>query len=143
MIELVETRCAVLARTGPNEVEIRFRPGIVLDRSGIAEVIGERKRMCGTSPIGLLLIVPSDTELDIAVINTDHLKVNQATDHVVGFAVVAGSSVSETLLRLYKAYYPPEFSAEVFTDEEEARTWLRARSASSLEAAKAQPPSRP
>jgi hypothetical protein len=132
MIELVETRCAVLARTGSNEVEIRFRPGIVLDRSGIAEVIGERKRMCGGSPVGLLLIVPPDTELDVAVIGTDHLKVNQATEHVLGFAVVAGSAVSETLLRLYKAYYPPDFSAEVFTDEEEARTWLQKRIATAM-----------
>jgi hypothetical protein len=136
MIELVETRCAVLARTGPNEVEVRFRPGIVLGRSGIAEVIGERKRMCGDTSVGLLLIVPADTELDVAVIGTDHLKVNRASDHVLGFAVVAGSAISETLLRLYKAYYPPEFSAEVFTDEGEARTWLRKRVATALAALK-------
>ena len=98
----------------------------------VAEVIGERKRMCAGSPVGLLLIVPPDTELDMAIISTDHLKVNQATDNVLGFAVVASSVVSEILLRLYKAYYPTLFQAEVFTDETEARTWLRQRIAESI-----------
>ncbi|MBP6392561.1 MAG: hypothetical protein KA175_14440 [Flavobacteriales bacterium] len=103
-----------------------------MTKTGIAEVIGERKRMCAGSPVGLLLIVPPDTELDMAIISTDHLKVNQATDNVLGFAVVASSVVSEILLRLYKAYYPTLFQAEVFTDETEARTWLRQRIAESI-----------
>lgn len=95
-------------------------------------MIGERKRMCAGSPVGLLLIVPPDTELDMAIISTDHLKVNRATNNVLGFAVVASSVVSEILLRLYKAYYPTLFQAEVFTDETEARTWLRQRIAESI-----------
>ena len=136
MTEQVRTRSATLTRTGANEVEIRFTPG-TLDKAGIAEVIGERKRMHGDTPVGLLLIVPDDVELDVAVISTDHLKVNQAMDHILGFAVVAGSVVAEALLRLYKAYYPTAFAAEVFTDEVEARTWLRARVTNALQSLKA------
>ncbi len=133
MTEHVETNQATLQWLGPNEIEIRFASGITLDRAGIAEVIAARKRMQGDKAVGLLLIVPADTELDMSVINTDHLRVNQATDHVLGFAVVARSAVSEVLLRLYKAYYPTIFEAEVFADEEEARMWLNKQVAQALE----------
>ncbi len=135
MLEQVRTRCATITRTSPHEVEIIFSAAGTLDKSGIAEVIQERKRLCPSDPIGLLLIVPADVELDVAIINTDHQRANQATDNVLALAVVAGNAISETLLRLYKAYYPPTFRAEVFTDEEKARTWLRERVAAALEEA--------
>ncbi|HRH39465.1 MAG TPA: STAS/SEC14 domain-containing protein [Flavobacteriales bacterium] len=133
MTEPVHTRWAEISWLSPNEIEIRFTSGILLDRAAIAEVIAARKHMQGEKPVGLLLIVPNDTELDMSVIGMDHLKVHQATDHVVGFAVVANSGISEVLLRLYKAYYPTVFEAEVFTQETEARTWLSKQVARALE----------
>lgn len=134
MSEETRTRCATLKWLGPNMLEIRFEPGIVLDRSGVGEVIQERKRICGATPAGLLLIVPHDTDLDLSVINTDHLRAHDATDRVLAFAVVAGSMMAEALLRLYKAYYPTPFQAEVFTDEVTARAWLGQRVAEALKA---------
>jgi hypothetical protein len=134
MNEQVGIRSAIISKIGEHEVEVRFRPNIVLDGKGIAEVIAERKRICGDVPIGLLLIVPFETELDVAIISSDHQKENQATENILGLAVVAGSVVSEALLRLYKAYYPTKFAAEVFTNEQEARTWLQARIADAIAA---------
>lgn len=134
MTQTSRTPYAELTRTSQDILEIRFTPGTVLNTSGIATVIGERKRLCEDRPTGLLLIVPSDVELDIGIIDTDHLKVNHATDRVLGFAVVAGSVMAETLLRLYKAYYPTPFQADVFTDEAEARAWLGERVAEALKA---------
>lgn len=128
----VRTRCATLTWLAENLLEIRFASGITLDRSGVAEVIQERKRICGNTLVGLLLIVPQDTDLDLSVINTDHLRAHDATERVLGFAVVAGSMMAEALLRLHKAYYPTPFPAEVFTDEATARVWLRARVAEGL-----------
>src|SRR4029450_10611679 len=113
MEEQIETPYATITRLGPNEIELRFASGIVLDKTSIAEVIRERKRMSAGRPIGLLLIVPTDTDLDMAMISTDHLKVNQAADDILGFAVVARSAISEMLLRLYKAYYPTSFVSSV------------------------------
>lgn len=132
--EETRTRCAVLKWLAPNMLEIRFASGILLDKSGVGEVIQERKRMCGTTPTGLLLIVPHDTDLDLSVINTDHLRAHDATDRVLAFAVVAGSMMAEALLRLYKAYYPTPFPAEVFNEEAAARTWLGERVAEALKA---------
>jgi hypothetical protein len=132
-MEHVQTNSATLTWLRPNEIEVRFDPGIVLDREGIAEAIAARKRMQNGIPIGLLLIVPPDTELDAAIINTDHQRENQAIDKVLGFAVVAHNAVSEVLLRLYKAYYPMPFETEVFSSEDEARRWLGERVARSLE----------
>ena len=110
MAEHVHTRWATLSWPNPNTIELRFTSGILLDMTAIAEVIGARKRMQGDTPVGLLLIVPAETELDMAIIGTDHLRVHQATDNVLGFAV-----------------------AEVFTDEEEARAWLDHQVARTLE----------
>jgi hypothetical protein len=133
MTENVHTRWATLSWLGPNAIELRFASAILLDMAAIAEMIADRKRIQGHTPVGLLLIVPEDTELDMSIIGTDHLRVHQATDNVLGFAVVARSSVSEVLLRLYKAYYPTTFETEVFTAEEEARTWLSDQVARTLE----------
>ena len=117
MTEQVHTRWATLSWLCPNTIEVRFTSGVRLDMSAIAEVITARKRMQGDTPVGLLLIIPSETELDVAIIGTDHLRVHQATDNVLAFAVVARSAVSEVLLRLYKAYYPTLSRAAVFTGE--------------------------
>ena len=133
MTETIETIHATLSRTGPHEIEIRFAPG-TLDKQGIAEVIVARKQLAGDAPVGLLLIIPPDTELDVAMIATDHQKIHAAEEQILGLAAVAGSGIAETLLRLYKAYYPKPFRAEVFTDEGEARTWLRACIGKALEA---------
>lgn len=134
MTDTITTPYAAIHRTGPHEVEIHFTAGITLNSRSVAEVIRERIRMCAGQPTGLLLIIPPDTELDMSVMNTDNLKTNHATDQVLAFAVVAGNATAETLLRLYKAYYPSPFDAEVFTDEEVARAWLRRRIAKALEA---------
>lgn len=123
----VQTQQATITRISPNEVEVRFVDGIVVDKAGIAEIMQERKRMCGDTSVGLLLIVPGDTELDVAIINTDHYRANQSGEHVIALAVVAGSIMSETLIGLYRAYYPTTFRSEVFMKEEEARSWLRQR----------------
>ncbi|MBL7963635.1 MAG: hypothetical protein JNM31_07295 [Flavobacteriales bacterium] len=132
MSEPVQTRWATLSWLGPNEIKIDFTPGIMLDAAAIAEVIGARKRMQGDRSVGLMLIVPAETELDLAIVGMDHLKVNQATDNLVGFAVVARSSIAEVLLRLNKAYFPTPFAAEIFTCDQEARKWLGEQVAQAL-----------
>lgn len=132
MTEFPSARWASLTWLDPNTIEIRFTSGILLDRAAIAEVIMARKLMQGDKSVGLLLIVPEETELDVAIIGTDHLKVHQATDNVLGFAVVARNTIAEVLLRLYKAYYPTTFEAQVFSDEQEARTWLSKQVARAL-----------
>ena len=133
MAEQAHTRWGALTRCRTNTIELRFTSGIRLDNAALAEVITARKQMQGDTPVGLLLIIPSETELDLSIIGTDHLRTHQATDNVLAFAVVARSAVSEVLLRLYKAYYPTLFRAEVFTDEAEAGAWLREQTAHSLE----------
>lgn len=130
----IHTPYARIQHLAPHEVEIRFTAGVTLDKAAIAEVIRARVDLCAGRPTGLLLLVPSDTDLDMSVLNTDNLKVNNATDRILGFAVVAGSAISEALLRLYKAYFPTPFEAEVFTDELEARAWLHRRVAEGLSA---------
>lgn len=71
---------------------IRSTSGIPV-KPRIADVIGEDEPMVAGIPVRLRLLVPPDTELDMAIISTQHVEVNQATDIALSCAVVAGGTV--------------------------------------------------
>jgi hypothetical protein len=124
MQQLVETRLAIIALATPNLVEVRFRSGITIDSPGIAEIMVERQRLGGENDVGIIVVIPPDADVDVAVINVDHYKVNRSDRHVLGMAVVVGNMLAETLLSLYNAYYPPQFPFQIFTAEAAGRAWM-------------------
>jgi hypothetical protein len=124
MQQLVETRLAIIALATPHQVDVRFRSGIIIDSAGIAEIMIERQRLGGDNDVGILVVIPTDADIDVGVINVDHYKVNRSTRHVIGMAMVVGNMLAETLISLYNAYYPPEFPFKVFTSEAAAREWM-------------------
>jgi hypothetical protein len=124
MQQLVETRLAIIALASPHQVEVRFRSGITIDSPGIAEIMIERQRLGGDNDVGILVVIPADADVDVAVINIDHYKVNRSARHVISMAMVVGNMLAETLLSLYNAYYPPQFPLKIFNSEAEARDWM-------------------
>jgi hypothetical protein len=124
MQQLVETRLAIIALASPHQVDVRFRSGITIDTPGIAEIMIERQRLGGENDVGIVVVIPPDADVDVAVINVDHYKVNRSSRHIIGMAIVVGNMLAETLVSLYNAYYPPQFPLKIFSSETAARAWM-------------------
>jgi hypothetical protein len=73
----------------------------------------------------ILMVIPTDAQIDLTVMATDHFKVNDGVDGVRSMATVARSSVNEMLSSLFFAYFPQGFPARVFTEETEAEEWIK------------------
>lgn len=123
-MSLSETSIASIERTSPSRVEIRFKPEVYIDTKGFAEVFQERIRLCGTDHVHILMVIPTDAEIDPTLMATDHFKANGGVEGVQAIASVSGSSVNEMLTSLYFAYFPQAFPARVFNTEQEAGDWL-------------------
>jgi hypothetical protein len=124
MTDRIETSLAVLERVSPRRVEILFKPSVLIDVAGLAAIFEQRKRMQGDEAVGLLVVIPSDAELDIAVLGTDQFARNDGAEGLIAMATVAGSGINEMLTNLFFAYFPQGFPQRVFTDLSEARAWL-------------------
>lgn len=120
------TPLADLTRVSPEQVEVRFKPAAFINAAGIAAIMQERVKLCGTDPITILMVLPPDAEIDLAVMAADHYKANKSTDGLKAMAIVAESSMSELLVKLYFAYFPQGFPISIFLQEDEAKAWLDA-----------------
>lgn len=56
---------------------------------------------------------------------TDHYKHRPVVDCTRFLAISAGSAMHERMASLYFAYFPQNFRTAIFTDEQEARNWLK------------------
>ncbi|MCC7501313.1 MAG: STAS/SEC14 domain-containing protein [Flavobacteriales bacterium] len=120
------TPLADLTHVSPGRVEVRFKPAVFINAAGIAAIMQERVKLCGVAPIAIMLVLPPDAELDLAVMSADHYKANRSTDGLKAVAIVAESSMSELLVKLYFAYFPQGFPTRIFLQEDEAKAWLDA-----------------
>lgn len=105
-------------------LEIRLDPGARIDVPFIAAIMRERRRLCGTADLCVLVVVPRDAELDMAVIDVDHYRVNESSEGLKAVAIFSEALTLGTMARLYAAYHPPLFLLEVFSRELDARVWL-------------------
>ncbi len=121
---MVETPLAHLQRLTPRLVEIRFKPSVTIDVAGLATIFEARKRMQGADAVSLLVVIPPDAEMEIAVLGTDQFARNDGAEGLIAMATVAQSSMNEMLTKLFFAYFPQGFPSQVFTDLAEARAWL-------------------
>lgn len=119
-----ETEHARFLRTTHDLLEIRLKPGLRIDVDGIAGIMRERVRLCGADTMCVLVLVPPDAELEIAVIGMDHYRANESADGLRAVAIVSETLMMETMARLYAAYFPQMFSFEVFNREADARAWM-------------------
>ncbi len=115
---------ASFERVTADMLEIRLKSGLRIDKDCIAGIMRERRRLCGTEIVCLLVLVPDDAELDIAVLGMDHYQANESSDGIRALAICSETLMLETMARLYAAYFPPLFRMEVFNKETDARTWL-------------------
>ncbi len=124
MANSTETDHALFLRSAHDLLEIRLKPALRIDVDCVAGIMHERMRMFGQAPLCVLVVVPPDAQLDIAVMGMDHYRANESCDGLRSVALVSGSLMTETMARLYAAYFPPMFRLEVFNKETDAREWL-------------------
>lgn len=126
MNELIETRQATIERTHDQLIEVRYKPGITIDPTGLSEVLSERERLCGGgSGQAVLAVIPPDADFQMALMTSDHYKGRPVTDCTRFLAVAASSTMHERMASLYFAYFPQHFRTAIFADESEARAWLK------------------
>ena len=126
MNELIETRQATIERTADNVLEVRYKPGQTLDPAGIGDVLHERERLCGGQKgQAVLAVIPPDADFQMLLMTRDHYKDRPVVDCTRFLAIAASSVMHERMASLYFAYFPQNFPTAVFTDEEEARVWLK------------------
>lgn len=121
------TAIADIHRVAERHLEVHVRECVRIDGTGIAQVMQERQRLCGDERVVVMLTLPPELDLDLGIMNVDHYKVNDAMDGIIAMAVLAEGTMSETMARLYIAFFPPVFPLQVFTTREEAERWLSER----------------
>lgn len=129
MNELIETRQATIERTPDNVLEVRYKPGQTLDPAGLSEVLRERERLCqgqgGQGGQAVLAVIPPDADFQMLIMTSDHYKDRPVVDCTRFLAIAATSVMHERMASLYFAYFPQNFRTGIFSDEAEARVWLK------------------
>lgn len=122
--QLIETRAAVLERTGERMVEVRFKPDVKLDAAGIGEVVLAKQALCATAESDILVVLPPDLDFELNVLSIDHHAVNGGCGLSKRLALAASSTFNERLAGIYFRYHPRAEETAVFVDEAHARAWL-------------------
>ena len=126
MNELIETRQATIERTADNVLEVRYKPGQTLDPAGLGDVLAERERLCkGQGGQAVLAVIPPDADFQMLLMTHDHYKGRPVVDCTRFLAIAATSVMHERMASLYFAYFPQNFRTGIFSDEAEAREWLK------------------
>jgi hypothetical protein len=129
---MINTGMATLERVSDELVEVRFKPGVRVDREGLGEVVRAKHTLCDQAPADILLVMPPEVDLDLKVLSMDHRADNGGCGEAGRLAFAAGSTFNEQLARIYFRYHPRTNETAVFLSEEEARVWLAKVPAPSL-----------
>ncbi|MBK9175251.1 MAG: hypothetical protein IPM46_02710 [Flavobacteriales bacterium] len=119
-----DTTIATLHRLEPDYLEVRYKPGCVLNTSGVTEVAHARRELMGERPYGMLSIIPEDADFDTSAMSVDHLAKDRAEGHLLAIAVVTRANMIEMVIKLYFSYYPWLNRIHVTEDERGARAWM-------------------
>ncbi|MBV6404889.1 MAG: hypothetical protein IT228_14620 [Flavobacteriales bacterium] len=120
--ETIEVRLAVLQLRADGIVEIRFKPGLTTDVAGVQEVVTARRRICGSGPRRVMVVLAPDVDFELGTTTTDTAPM--VADRTVAEATVATTALNEKLARMYYDYIRHPFPTSVHTSEAEAVAWL-------------------
>ncbi len=121
---VIITRLAEMRMVAPGFLEQRFHHEAKLDLAGFMENKQARFELIGDEPYLMLSVMPPDVDFEVRITTSDHFAPERGKDPLMALAVVAQDNVAEMVTKLYFSYFPQLFRIRIFTDEEEARTWL-------------------
>lgn len=120
-----DTPLAIVERTGPDLIEVRFKPGVVLSIAGIGALLDARERMAGEGASRVLILFPAvEMDFDMAMITTDNYSGRPVGAYSKAVAWVTQNQRNDRFTRLYFAYFPSPVPSAIFDTEAEARAWL-------------------
>ena len=118
------TRLAALERMSNDFLMVRLKEGVTIDRPGIREIVDAGRAMPLRQPLPVVVTIPEDTDLDLAVMRMDHAVQECPCDHLGMLAIASESTLMHSLAKLYFAYFPQDFPVGVFSTVQEAMTWV-------------------
>ncbi len=121
----IDTDLALLRRSGPDLLEVHFKPDVVMTSAGIQRIIELRRNLTPAQQPGRVLIVlPKEPDFNVEMITTDQYKNHPVQDFTRAVAWVVHNDLGDRITQLYFAYFPSPVPTKVFRTEEEARAWL-------------------
>jgi hypothetical protein len=124
-MELIHTTpLAVLDRSDPDLLVVRFNTDAPLEEKGIAELITLRRQLTQDQPIAVMAVFPEKVDLQPNAVSNNHYREPGTHLGLRALAIVATSPFLWSMGELFLRYYPQPFPADVFRNEEDARAWL-------------------
>ncbi len=119
------TSVAILKRMHPDQLEVQYLHGAVLNANTLAEVQQARRELMGSTPYFMLSLLPEDVDYTTAAMNVDHFASDRKEGTLLAIALVAQANMMEMVLKLYFSYYPHLNRIHVTPSEADARQWLK------------------
>lgn len=119
-----ESSVAFITRTSQVLIETRFKDDVRITLAGLMENIAIRRDMCKGKPHVMLTVVLGEHEVEPAVIRTDLYRLPEDRAAVKAIALVIDGDLLPLIVKMYFEFFPQTFRTAVFSNEEEARTWL-------------------
>ena len=113
--ELVEARL----------IEQRYHPLAIPSPALFIEARKARERITRKGACAVLVILPPEMPVDPPSTNVDFFRQESERRSILALAVVAETAEVNAATKFYLRYYAQSFEAKVFTEETEARRWLK------------------
>jgi hypothetical protein len=113
----------------PDVLLVRLSEGEHLSLELVQRVMQLRRDHFGTSPMHLVLQLPSYLDFDVQLMHTDHRGVFGKEDEVLSLTWVAGSEMNKSLIEVYYAYFPSRLPMRILVEDHELRARLSELSA--------------
>lgn len=106
-------------------IEQRYHPFARFSPALLKEARKARERITKKGACAVLVMVPPEIPVDPPSTNEDHLREESQQRSIIAMAVVAENIAMNTATKFYFRYYPQSIETKVFTEEQEALSWLR------------------
>lgn len=125
---IIETTIATVQRTGPDRVDVRFKPGTTLTVPGIQEIVQARQALADGARSRVLFVFATDgTDFELSMITTNYYAGLPVEEFTLATAWATRNEHNDRFARLYFAYFPSPVPNALFQEEAEAIAWLDAQ----------------
>ena len=107
-------------------IEQRYHPLAIPSPALFVEARKARERITRKAgPCAVLIVVPFEMPVDPPSTNVDFFRPESQKRSIIALAVVAKSTVVNAATKFYFRYHAQSFETKVFTEEADARPWLK------------------